>query len=143
MHQTAIPIIRTNMDSGVLCFQNKHAPLDRMELAHVVSISLQWPGRSRCAVRQRHRSASRQSSGRIPIFVRWGPRYMNQRFQAVVVIARHFGGFNLFITLTCNPSRPDITQELMPGQTSANSPDLIVRVFTLYRLYGKRLSCRA
>jgi hypothetical protein len=65
---------------------------------------------------------------------------MNQRFQAVVVIARHFGGFNLFITLTCNPSWPDITQELMPGQTSADSPDLIVRVFTLYR---KPFSCRA
>jgi hypothetical protein len=58
---------------------SKHAPLDRMELAHVVSISLQWPGRSCFAVRQRYRSASRQLSGRIPIFVRWVPRYMNQR----------------------------------------------------------------
>ena len=33
-----------------------------------------------------------------------GPRYMNQRFQDAIAVARHFHGFDLFITFTCNPS---------------------------------------
>jgi len=62
-----------------------------------------------------------------------GPRYMNQLFQDAMAIARFYGGFDLFITLTTNPAWPEITNALFPGQTAADRPDLIARVFNMYK----------
>jgi hypothetical protein len=62
-----------------------------------------------------------------------GPRYMNQRFQDAIAVARHYHGFDLFITFTSNPSWEVLTSALLPGQTTADRPDLIVRVFKMYK----------
>ena len=62
-----------------------------------------------------------------------GPQYMNQRFQDAVALARHHHGFDLFITFTSNPSWPALTEELLPGQVPADRPDLVVRVFNMYK----------
>jgi hypothetical protein len=62
-----------------------------------------------------------------------GPRYMNQRFQDAIAVARHYRGFDLFITFTCNPNWAEIKEALLPGQTTADRPDLTVRVFNMYR----------
>jgi Helitron helicase-like domain at N-terminus len=62
-----------------------------------------------------------------------GPRYMNQRFQDAIALARHYHGFDLFITFTCNAQWADLTNALLPGQSAADRPDLIVRVFNLYK----------
>ena len=62
-----------------------------------------------------------------------GPRYMNQRYQDAVAIARHYHGFDLFITFTSNPRWDALTSELLPGQTPADRPDLVVRVFNMYK----------
>jgi len=58
---------------------------------------------------------------------------MNQLFQDAMAIARFYGGFDLFITLTTNPAWPEITNALFPGQTAADRPDLIARVFNMYK----------
>jgi hypothetical protein len=58
---------------------------------------------------------------------------MNQHFQDVVAIAQHFHGFDLFITFTCNPSWETLTSELLPGQMTADQPDLVVQVFNLFK----------
>ena len=62
-----------------------------------------------------------------------GPHYMNQHFQDAIAIARHFHGFDLFITFTSNPSWTTLTDELLPGQVSADRPDLVVWVFHMYK----------
>ena len=62
-----------------------------------------------------------------------GPRYMNQRFQDAIALARHYQGFDLFITFTTNPLWPEITHALFPGQSAVDRPDLTVRVFNMYR----------
>ncbi len=44
-------------------------------------------------------------------------------------LARRKGPPTWFITLTCNPHWPEIVAQLLPGQTYADRPDLVVRVF--------------
>ena len=61
-----------------------------------------------------------------------GPRYMNQRFQDAIAVARHYQGFDLFITFTTNPLWPEISGALLSLQSAADRPDLTVRVFNMY-----------
>ena len=46
-------------------------------------------------------------------------------------IAKRFGQPDFFITVTANPSWPEITNELRWGETAANRPDLMARVFRI------------
>jgi hypothetical protein len=62
-----------------------------------------------------------------------GPRYMNQRFQDAIAVARYYHGFDLFITFTSNSNWPEINAALLPGQTAADRPDIVVRVFNMYK----------
>jgi hypothetical protein len=62
-----------------------------------------------------------------------GPCYMNQCYQDAMAIARHYHSFDLFITFTSNRHCEDITSELLPGQTPANRPDLVVQVSNMYK----------
>ena len=62
-----------------------------------------------------------------------GPRYMNQRFQDVIALARHFHSFDLFITFTCNPSWPEVKNALLDGQTASDRPDITSCVFNMYK----------
>jgi hypothetical protein len=48
-----------------------------------------------------------------------------------MAIVRTFGKPDLFITMTCNPKWKEITSALKPGQTPADRPDLVTRVFRL------------
>ncbi len=58
-------------------------------------------------------------------------RNMQQHFQDSMAIVRHFGKPSLFITFTANPHWPEIVRELYDGQTAADRPDLVARVFHL------------
>ena len=60
-----------------------------------------------------------------------GPRYMNKQFQDAMAIAREHHKPDFFITMTCNPQWPEIKDELLPGETPQDRPDLITRVFKL------------
>ncbi|XP_070141644.1 uncharacterized protein [Drosophila kikkawai] len=42
---------------------------------------------------------------------------------------RNYGRPDLFITFTCNPKWPEITNLLLSGQTSSDRPDITARVF--------------
>lgn len=59
------------------------------------------------------------------------PRHMVQLHQDSMSIVRRFGKPDLFVTFTCNPSWPEITNELQYNQTSNDRPDLCSRVFHL------------
>ena len=50
-----------------------------------------------------------------------------------MALARHYQGFDLFITFTCNPFWPEITNELLHSQSASDRPDLSVRVFNMYK----------
>ena len=60
-----------------------------------------------------------------------GPQYMKQCLQDSLALARYYRSIDLFITVTCNPTWPEITHELLPGQTAANRLDLRARVFNM------------
>jgi hypothetical protein len=67
----------------------------------------------------------------LPASYHGGPRDMHQRYLDGMAIARHFKKIDIFLTMTANPKWPEIERELLPGQTAADCPDLIVRVFQL------------
>ena len=58
-------------------------------------------------------------------------RYMQQLYQDSIAIVREFGKPSLFVTVTCNPNWPEITNELLPNQQPNDRPDLVARVFKL------------
>ena len=55
--------------------------------------------------------------------------YFRKKRYDAYALARAHGNPSLFITMTCNPSWPEITKELERGQTPEDRPDIISRVF--------------
>lgn len=60
-----------------------------------------------------------------------GPRYMLSAYRDAITIVRSIGKPDLFLTITCNPNWPEITNNLLNNQPVWERPDLIVRVFNL------------
>jgi hypothetical protein len=58
-------------------------------------------------------------------------RHMQQLLQDALAINCYFGGGDLFITMTANPSWPEIKSALYQGQSASDRPDLVIRVFKL------------
>ena len=59
------------------------------------------------------------------------PRDMAGKYQDAMAICKEFGKPTYFITFTANPKWEEVTQSLLPGQTAADRPDLVARVFNL------------
>ena len=59
------------------------------------------------------------------------PHHMQQCLQDALALARFFRKIDLFITMTCNPQWPEITRELLSGQSPSDRPDLVARVFDM------------
>ena len=57
------------------------------------------------------------------------PRWYNAKFQDGMAIVRKFHKPDLFITMTCNPGWPEISGELLDGQSPQDRPDIVARVF--------------
>ena len=57
------------------------------------------------------------------------PRYMHGHYLDAMAICREFRKFDLFITVTGNPKWDGITDNLLPGQTASDRPDIQNRVF--------------
>ena len=60
-----------------------------------------------------------------------GPRYMNERYQDAMRIVSKYGKPDLFITMTFNPQWPEFQEQLRPGETPQDRPDLVSRIFKL------------
>ena len=58
-----------------------------------------------------------------------GDRFMHQQFLDSIALYQRFGHPHLFITVTCNPQWPEIQENLYPGETALDQPDLVCRVF--------------
>ena len=59
----------------------------------------------------------------------WLLRNINQNYLDAMEIGGKFGKTNFFLTFTCNPKWPEITENLPPGLNACNRPDLVSRVF--------------
>ena len=55
--------------------------------------------------------------------------HMQQLCQDALAINHHYGGGDLFITMTANPGWPEIKDALLPSQSPSDCPDLTVCVF--------------
>ena len=59
------------------------------------------------------------------------PRAMMQLYLDAMALVSSFGKPHIFLTITCNPKWPEITENLLFGQKPEDRPDLISRVFHL------------
>ncbi|CDF37706.1 ATP dependant DNA helicase PIF1 [Chondrus crispus] len=57
--------------------------------------------------------------------------YMRQQMHGIIAISNQIGHPDIFLTMTCNPSWPEITRALLPNQTPQDRLDLCARVFRL------------
>ncbi|XP_019255086.1 PREDICTED: uncharacterized protein LOC109233667 [Nicotiana attenuata] len=65
----------------------------------------------------------------LPVTYIGGPRDMRRCYMDAISLVQQFGKPDLFITMTCNPSWPEIKEHLLPTDEAQNRPDLISRVF--------------
>ena len=65
----------------------------------------------------------------LPASVYGSPRWYARQFQDAMAIVRVMGPPDYFITFTCNPSWPEITQSIFPGQKVQDRQDVVQRVF--------------
>ncbi|XP_029635065.1 uncharacterized protein LOC115210602 [Octopus sinensis] len=57
------------------------------------------------------------------------PQYMNKRMQDAMTYLGKFGKPDLFITFTCNPTWPEIKENVFAGQLPEHRHDIVARVF--------------
>ena len=57
------------------------------------------------------------------------PRDMMQKYHDAMAAARNIGNPQLFLTFTANPNWKEVRDNLRPGETARDRPDLVVRVF--------------
>ena len=60
-----------------------------------------------------------------------GPRHMQQLYLDAMCMVAKLGKPDIFLTFTCNPKWEEITENLLPGQTASDRPDLVARVFRM------------
>nr|XP_027096174.1 uncharacterized protein LOC113716072 [Coffea arabica] len=58
-----------------------------------------------------------------------GPRDMKRRYVDAMALVQHFGKPDLFITMTCNPSWPEMKQNMLETDEYQNRVDLSARIF--------------
>jgi len=79
------------------------------------------------------------------------PRHLQQDPQDSLAVARRYSPPDMFITFTCNPKWKEILDQLGPGETANDRPDIVVKVFrvklfaffndlTKYGVMGKAVS---
>ncbi|KAK0417481.1 hypothetical protein QR680_013034 [Steinernema hermaphroditum] len=67
----------------------------------------------------------------LPSTFNGGDRYFAQTYQDAMAIVREHGTPDLFVTMTCNATWPEIVNNLKPGQTASDRPDMVAKVFKL------------
>jgi hypothetical protein len=67
----------------------------------------------------------------LPATFTGSPRFMQKNYLDAMTIVTRLGRPDLFLTFTANPNWEEISRELLPGQTAADRPDIVARVFYL------------
>jgi hypothetical protein len=71
----------------------------------------------------------------VPATFTGSTRDIKENLQNSFAIARKYGNASCFITMTANPNWEEIKRGLFPGQTAADRPDLVSRVFELKKAH--------
>ncbi|XP_027118758.1 uncharacterized protein [Coffea arabica] len=58
-----------------------------------------------------------------------GPRDMRRRYMDAMSLVQWYGKLDIFLTMTCNPSWPEIKKHLADEDEIQNRPNLVSRVF--------------
>lgn len=66
---------------------------------------------------------------RLPLTFIHSPAWAAANVSDCLVLQKTYGSPTLFIMFTTNPTWPEIMSQLLPGQTAADHPDIIVWVF--------------
>ena len=61
----------------------------------------------------------------------WSPRAMIQGYEDAMAICGKYGKPTYFLTFTCNPKLPEITNSIPIYQSALDRPDVVARVFNL------------
>jgi hypothetical protein len=56
-------------------------------------------------------------------------RDVHSRFMDAMALVAWYGRPDFFVTMACNPYWPEITDQLLPGQTPQDRPDVVARVY--------------
>ncbi len=72
-----------------------------------------------------------QTVVRLPASFVGSARFYQQLYLDALALPRRFGKPDLFITVTCNPTWPEILQALPAGAKWQNHPDIVSRAFML------------
>ncbi|XP_049361968.1 uncharacterized protein LOC125826651 [Solanum verrucosum] len=76
-------------------------------------------------LRKGEREASHIGKQRIlPLSFTGGPRDMRRRYMDAIALVQRFGKPDIFLTITCNPSWPEIEEKLISTDEVQNRPDL-------------------
>jgi hypothetical protein len=67
----------------------------------------------------------------LPSSFQGGEHAMGQLYQDAMAKVHKFGKPDLFVTFTCNPKWKEIIDALLPGQTTKDCFELVIRVFNL------------
>ncbi|XP_065315370.1 uncharacterized protein LOC135924246 [Gordionus sp. m RMFG-2023] len=67
----------------------------------------------------------------LPSSFQGSSRNMQERYHDAMSIVLKYDKPDLFITFTCNPTWPEISENLFNGQTLADRPDIVSRVFKI------------
>jgi len=70
----------------------------------------------------------------LPATSKGSPRHFNKLFQDAMAVIREFGKPDLFVTVTCNPNWPEITNELK-GVQNSDKLTIIARFFKMKLRY--------
>ena len=81
-------------------------------------------------LRRGEREGSQVGKNRIlPLSFTGGPRDMHRRYMDAIALVQRFGIPDIFLTITCNPSWPEIQENLLSTDEAQNRPDLVSRIF--------------
>ena len=65
----------------------------------------------------------------LPATFTGSPRYMYKHYMDALAICREYRKFDFFITITGNPKWKGVVDNVFPGQTAHDRPDIMNRVF--------------
>lgn len=66
---------------------------------------------------------------RLPSSFLHSPAWCASQISDCLALHKYGGSVTLFITMTCSPDWIEIKSQLLPGQTAADRPDIVVRVY--------------
>ena len=126
-------------NQGALRLESLQGLLDHVAAGNNLDLHLpsELPSRENAAVAETDAATTTSTSPQqlvgtpviLPCTFGGSPRALHQNYLDSMALIARYGKPDLFLTSTANPSWPEIQNNLRPGETASNRPDLVARVF--------------